>query len=231
MTPERFHKIKSVLQHRQTSLTVVTDGVHKTQNLSALLRTADAVGLDTVHVSLDDKGQYQLHRRTSGGSGQWVDVVLHEQTTQAVSTLRNSGFTICAAHFSAQATNYYDYDFSQPTAIILGAEKPGISDEIAHLADHHLIIPMFGMVESYNVSVAAAIILSEAMRQRVENDLYNQNQMTRHAFDRKLFRWCYPKLADFCDSNNIAYPALDKDGGIIYSEQWTQNVKAINQRE
>ena len=229
MTPARFAKIKTVLRCRQTSLTLVTDGVHKTQNLSAILRTADAAGLNKIHVALADTEQYQLHRRASGGAGRWVDVDIHNSSEQAVMQLRNDGFTICAAHLSDQAVNYRDYDFCQPTAIVMGAEKPGISMAIAAEADHHLIIPMFGMVESYNVSVAAAVILNEAVQQRIENDLYNHTQLDPEIFNQKLFRWSYPKLADFCDSNNIPYPALDEDGGIIYSDQWTQHVRTINQ--
>src|SRR5690606_14244040 len=173
VTPQRLERIEHTLSLRQPDLTVLTDEVHKDRNLSAIVRSCDAFAVPVAHcVWLGE--QYRVRRNHSAGSGNWVDIHTHPDIGTAIQTLQQQGFRVCAAHFSERARDYRDYDFTQPTALLLGSEKTGVSAQAAALADEHLVIPMHGMVQSFNVSVAAALLLSEAQRQRQQAGMFNQ---------------------------------------------------------
>lgn len=211
MTPERFRKLCAALDRRQPDLTVLAENVHKSHNLSALLRTCDAVGIQEMHAVSDD-GAVQRHHRISGGSGRWVDARVHANLETACALLKATGFDIMAAHFSVTAVDFRSIDYTRPSAILLGSELAGVSPAGAALADRHIIIPMRGMVASLNVSVAAAVILYEAERQRTAAGLYAHRRMAPDARARMLFEWCYPRVAATCRRNRLPYPPLDFEG-------------------
>ncbi|WP_101760595.1 tRNA (guanosine(18)-2'-O)-methyltransferase TrmH [Oceanicoccus sp. KOV_DT_Chl] len=226
MTPERYHKIHSILARRQPDLTVVTDYVHKGRNLSAIVRTADAVGVGDVHCVIGDK-DYTAFRGTALGSHRYVKVHRHRQLSAPVDDLKRQGFQVVAAHLSAEAVDYHQVDFCQPTALLLGAEKEGLSELGSELADIHITIPMVGMVESFNVSVAAGIILNEARHQRQQQGLYGQQRIDQASYDQLFFEWAHPKIRDFCRSNGLAYPPLREDGEIDNPSQWYADMRDI----
>ena len=214
MSRSRFEKFKQVLRDRQPDMTVLTDQVHKAQNISAILRTADAVGIPEIHMVQPMRGRLVYHN-TAGGSGRFVSARVHDSIEHAMDAARDRGFKLYAAHWSPRARNYREVDYRQPFALIMGAEKRGLSEAAAEAADEHLTIPMVGMVESYNVSVAAAIILEEAMHQRREAGLYERPLVEDSSYRATLFRWAQPKMAAYCDRHGLPYPELDEDGDLI----------------
>jgi len=224
MTPERYAKILQVLNNRQSNLTVITDEVHKGRNISAIVRTCDAVGIDTIHV-VTPKAGFQNYRGTALGSQKWVTTAQHDSVATPINLLREKGFQIVAAHLSETALNYRDIDYTKPTALLLGGEKPGPSQYSLESVDHHITIPMMGMVGSLNVSVACSIIMAEAQRQRTDAGLYGNDCLPKPLFNHRLFNWCQPTLAAYCDKHNLQYPELDDTGGIIEGPVWYRAVR------
>ena len=226
MTPERFNKLRTILDRRQPDLTVVTDYVHKGRNLSAIVRTADAVGAGDIHCVIGDK-DYTAFRGTALGSHRYVTVHRHRQLKPPVDRLKQQGYQIVAAHLSPNAVDYHEVDFCKPTALLMGAEREGVSELGCELADMHITIPMVGMVESFNVSVAAGIILNEARHQRNLQGMYDQQRIDQESYDQLFFEWAHPKIRDFCRSHNFAYPPLREDGEIENASQWYADMRAI----
>ncbi len=219
MTPARYSRLKKVLNRRQPDLTLVTDYVHKGRNLAALIRSADAVGIGDVHGVLS-KDDFQVYRNTAKGSVDYVSLHRHASIESAVEPLKQQGFQIVAAQLCQDAVDFREIDYTQPTALMLGAERYGVSEQGMALADKSVVIPMMGMTESFNVSVAASIILMEAMFQRQAKGLFDHRRITNEQYEYFLFRWCHPKVRDFCDKHDLPYPAMREDGEIENASQW-----------
>lgn len=215
MTPERYEKIRRVLARRQPTLTVLMDEVHKPHNFSAVLRTCDAVGVLTAHAVPPKDGSLPTFDATSGSAHKWVEVRRHPDAVGAVRELQAGGMQVLATHLSARSLDYREPDYTRPTCLLLGAEKWGVSDEAAGLADANIVIPMFGMVQSLNVSVAAATLLFEAQRQRLAAGMYGAPQLSPGDLDRLAFEWAYPDLAPGYRERGEPYPALDGAGQIV----------------
>jgi tRNA (guanosine-2'-O-)-methyltransferase len=226
MTPARLAKYKATLACRQLDLTIITDQVNKAQNIAALIRTCDAVGVHNAHVVTPVEG-FREHKRTARGSQKWVNVVTHDTIDSALSAAKKQGMQLVSAHFSDRAVDYRELDYTLPTALILGAEMHGVSPAAAAASDHQVVIPMLGMVHSFNVSVAAAIILLEAQRQRELQGSYNRPQLMGVDYEQTLFRWSHPKVADFCDCHGLAYPAMEVDGDIVNLNQWYASAQQV----
>jgi tRNA (guanosine-2'-O-)-methyltransferase len=226
MTPERFARLRAVLDRRQPDLTVITDYVHKGRNLSAIVRTADAVGISDVHCVIGDK-EYRSFGGTALGSHRWVKVHRYHEIDEPLKQLRAHGFQIVAAHLSAQAVDFREIDYRLPIALLMGAEKEGLSDTATVLADQHITIPMVGMVESFNVSVAAGIILTEAQRQRQLAGYYDHRRIDQQSYQRLFFEWAHPTVWDFCHSNDLAYPPLRADGEIENPSEWYAQMRRV----
>jgi tRNA (guanosine-2'-O-)-methyltransferase len=158
MTPERFKKSVTVLNQRQPDLTVVTDEVHKSQNISAIIRTCDAVGIMELH-SVYDADTFKAHTGTTLGTHKWVKTNVYPTINTPLVNLKNDIYQIVVADISSLTVDYRDIDYTRPTALLLGAEKFGLSKAAREHVDQFISIPMQGMVESFNVSVACAIIL------------------------------------------------------------------------
>ena len=197
MTPARLAKYKATLACRQLDLTIITDQVNKAQNIAALIRTCDAVGIHNAHMVNPACSLGEL-KGTALGSQQWVNLVPHTHIDSALKAFKNQGMQLVSAHFSDVAVDYHTLDYTQFTALILGAEMQGVSKAAIAASDHQVVIPMLGMVHSFNVSVVAAIILLEAQCQRQLKGHYKQPQLTGLNYQNTLFCWAYPKLADFC---------------------------------
>lgn len=214
MTPERFHRIRSVLDRRQPDLTVLLENVHKPHNFAAILRTADAVGVFEAHAVFND-GTLRTSLVSSSGADRWIDVHVHRRISEAIQDLKSRGFSICAAHPGEAALDYREADLTRPTAFVLGQELDGVTDETLAAADQTVVIPMSGFVTSLNVSVAAALLLFEAQRQRREAGLYAASRLDPVVRERTLFEWAYPDLAALCRRRGVSYPALDDDGEFL----------------
>ncbi|MFC1661772.1 tRNA (guanosine(18)-2'-O)-methyltransferase TrmH [Gemmatimonadota bacterium] len=211
MNPERFRRLQEVLKRRQPDLTVLMEKVNKTHNFSAILRNCDAVGILEAHAVLPKK-EIDLHHHTSAGTSKWVQVLVHETVEAAASHLRSQGFKIVAAHPSPEAVDYREIDFTQPVALMVGAELDGISDVGLSVADALVAIPMLGMVRSLNVSVATALLLFEALRQRQAVGLYSASRLPEEPYRRLLFEWAHPDLARHLRKKGQPYPPLSEEG-------------------
>ena len=214
MGARRYQLLQSVLRRRQPDLTVLLDGVHKPHNLSAVIRSCDAVGVLEAHVVPRPGTHLEVLNGTSQGAGKWVPLNQHRSFDAAFSGLKEQGFQVYAAHLSDQAVDYREHDYTQPTAFVMGTEKFGISEEVARKVDGHVIIPMSGMVESLNVSVATALLLFEAQRQRREAGMYDRCRLPEKQYQRLIFEWVQPKMAQFYRQRGEPYPELDEDGDI-----------------
>ena len=214
MTPERYQRIRTVLDRRQPDLTVLLDNVHKPHNFSAITRSCDAVGVMEVH-GVWPVRKLRPTNHTSGGSRKWVGVRTHPTLQEAIDFLKGRGTQIYAAHLSGSAEDYRAVDYTVPCALVLGAELTGLSREGIDLADQHVAIPIMGMVHSLNVSVAAALILFEAQRQRHQAGLYDQVRLDAETYHRTLVEWLHPDVAEYCRKHQHAYPDLDESGEIL----------------
>ncbi len=214
MTPQRYQKLRRVLDSRQPDLTVLLDNVHKPHNFSAILRSCDAVGVFEAHAVWQDP-KLRANHLTSGGTAKWVGIRTHPDITTAVAELREQGFQLVAAHPDGDAHDYRDLDYTRPTALLLGAELQGLGKAALEYADERVCVPMMGMVESLNVSVAAATILFEAQRQRKNAHLYAESRLDGERYHRTLVEWAHPAVASYCRRHGLAYPELGDDGEIV----------------
>lgn len=213
MTPERFAKLKSALARRQPDLTVYMDAVNKSHNVSAITRTADAVGVYRLH-ALSTGDALRRHHMIAGGAKDYVRLVLHRTADEAIAALRAEGFRLVAAHTGPKTRDYRELDYTTKVAIMVGAELLGLSDAALAAADEHVEIPMLGLGTSLNVSVAVGAILLEAQGQRLAAGLYDHSRLPREEWDRTLFEWCYPDVARRCRELGRPYPPLAEDGSM-----------------
>ncbi len=211
MNAERFRKLQEVLGRRQPDLTVLMERVHKSRNLSAILRNCDAAGVLQAH-AIPPKDGLEIHAHTSAGTSKWVKVVRHRTLQAATECLRTEGFRIVAAHPGDGAADYRDVDFTAPTAIMVGAELLGLTEEALGLADQLVEIPMRGMASSLNVSVATALLLFEAARQRTAARMYRTSRLAPEEFERILFEWAYPRVSRRLREDGRSYPTLSPTG-------------------
>jgi tRNA (guanosine-2'-O-)-methyltransferase len=149
-------------------LTVVLENVHDPHNVSAILRSCDAVGVLRAHAvySIEEPPAGTFARQTSAGAAKWVNVEIHQSLADCYDQLRGDGFTILITSIGPGSRPLHDWDLRKPVALVLGNEMRGVSTEARDRADGEIRIPMAGMVESLNVSVACAVCLYEAFRQR-----------------------------------------------------------------
>lgn len=213
MTSNRYDRIRRVLARRQPDLTVILEGVNKPHNFSAILRSCDAVGVGRAYAVTPQKGM-EISESVSAGAGRWIQTRLCETIQDAADHVRKRGFRVVAAHFDDRSIDFREVDYLQPTAILLGQEKDGVTAEAAELADCFVEIPMLGMGSSLNVSVAAALILFEAQRQRLSAGRYSRGHLSESESRRLAFEWGYPKVADYCRRHGVPYPPLRRDGQI-----------------
>jgi tRNA (guanosine-2'-O-)-methyltransferase len=226
MSPERLTRITHMLNHRQPDLTVFLEEVHKPHNLAAIVRTADAIGVSDVHATWEDITE-RLSGHTATGSQNWVNVHSHETLEDAVKALRDQGMQIIATNLSDSAIDFREVDYTKPTAILMGQEKYGISQEALALADQEVVIPMVGMCQSLNVSVASALILYEAQRQREQAGMYNgECRLPEEEAHRILFEGGHPIFSQLCKEKNLPYPPLDEEGQIDASDDWWLAVRS-----
>jgi tRNA (guanosine-2'-O-)-methyltransferase len=215
LLPRRYERLRQVLDARMGDLTLLLEHVEKPHNLSAILRSCDAVGVLEAH-AVCLQGRLPTFNSTAQGSQKWVPLQIHTGSAAAMAALKGQGFRLYGTHLSADAVDYRQCDFTGPTAFVLGAERWGLSDEAAALVDQAVVIPMRGMVQSLNVSVAAATLLFEALRQRQAAGLVPSSGegVAPERYRRQLFEWAYPQVAAWCRSQGRDYPPLDAEGAI-----------------
>jgi tRNA (guanosine-2'-O-)-methyltransferase len=173
MTPERSAKIKRVLSHRQGGLVVVMENVHDPHNISAVMRTCDAVGVQDLFVLTTVIPRHKRFGKNSSASAAgWLTIHQYENTADCMEAVKKRCDKIFATHLGVESHSLYELDLTQRVALVFGNEHAGVTDECLGYCDGNFIIPQVGMVHSLNISVACAITLYEAFRQRHHAGFY-----------------------------------------------------------
>ncbi|MXP50367.1 tRNA (guanosine(18)-2'-O)-methyltransferase TrmH [Pantoea sp. Eser] len=221
MNDQRFARIQTMLALRQHDLTVCMEQLHKPHNVSAVIRTADAVGIHEVHAVWPSQ-RMRTQASASAGSNSWVKVVTHRTIGDVLAELKQQKMQVLATHISADAVDFREIDYTRPTCILMGQEKTGITDEALALADQEIIIPMVGMVQSLNVPVASALILYEAQRQRQNAGLYQRDYslLDQDEQQRLLFEGGFPVLARVARQKGSPYPRINAEGKVEADASW-----------
>jgi tRNA (guanosine-2'-O-)-methyltransferase len=167
MTPQREQKIQQVLSNRQHDLTVIFENIDDPHNISACLRSCDAVGIAEVYIlSTRDKKQSKLGKKSSASASKWLTIHHHFTVEDCFNEVKKKYSRIYSTLLAPSSVNLYDMNFRQSIALVFGNEHEGVSSEAAAHCDGNLIIPQVGMIQSLNISVACAVTLYEAFRQR-----------------------------------------------------------------
>ena len=189
-TEKRLEKITRVVKSRQHSLTVVMENIHDPHNVSAIFRTCDAVGIPKVRLIYNLESFPRIGKKSSASAFKWIDKEKYKSVDECYSDLRKNGYKIFASSLTENSKNLYKLDLTQKVAIIVGNEHRGVSDTAAKLADEVFLIPQFGMVQSLNVSVATAIIIYEALRQRLKKGMYDHSELDEKILEQMIDKWC-----------------------------------------
>ena len=190
MTPERKERLLSVLNKRQENITVVLENVFDPHNISAVMRTCDAIGMQDIYV-LNTKipKHKKFGPRSSSSAAKWLSIHHYDKAEDCFNDLRMKYKKILTTHLSTDATSLYEVDFTESVALVFGNEHYGVSEEIISLADGNMIIPQVGIIRSLNISVACAVTLYEAMRQKIIACQYKNRQLQPQRFDQMLDAW------------------------------------------
>jgi tRNA (guanosine-2'-O-)-methyltransferase len=163
LTPERQQKFEQVWNQRNTCLHLVLENIYQSLNASAIVRTADAMGVQYLHV-LEDEHPWEMNRKISKGAMDWMDIQRSKDPREMMLSLKSKGFELVVTDFSPNAIDIEDYHPQRPVALVMGTELTGISDVARELADVQVVIPMSGFSQSLNVSVATGIAVSQLSR-------------------------------------------------------------------
>ena len=185
----RIARLEYVLKHRQPDLTVVMENIHDPHNVSAMLRSCDAAGVWEVQLLYTVDAFPKSGKKSAASAGKWVERRKFKTVGECYARLRAGGFRIYATRLDEKAQSLYDFDLTQKVALVFGNEHRGVSDEAAQEADGLLQIPMFGMIQSLNVSVACAITLYEALRQRLAKSGYGTGKFSKQELEELLEKW------------------------------------------
>ena len=190
MTPERKERLISVLNKRQGNITIVLENVFDPHNISAVMRTADAIGLQDFYI-LNNKipRHKKWGARSSSSAAKWLSIHQFTDATECFSSLRQRYSTILTTHLSSDAIGLHQIDFTQSIALVFGNEHSGVSDEIRAMADGNFIIPQVGIIKSLNISVACAVTLYEAFRQKLLAGHYNQPGLDPVQYEELMRKW------------------------------------------
>ncbi|MCE1164595.1 MAG: RNA methyltransferase [Bacteroidetes bacterium] len=188
MTEKRLLKFNNVVSKRQKYLTLVFENVHDPHNVSAILRTAESVGIDKVYMIYNEEKFPKISRISSASAKKWVEAVRFKTVDECFLELKKQKYKIYSTHMEEDGKNIslYDLDLTKRVALVFGNEHRGVSDEIKKKADKNFLIPMVGMVQSLNVSVSAAVCVYEAMRQRLDKGMYEKSAYTKKELKEKL---------------------------------------------
>ncbi|GEO07931.1 TrmH family RNA methyltransferase [Segetibacter aerophilus] len=190
MTPERREKLLAVLQKRQINLTVVLENVFDPHNESAVMRTCDSVGIQDIFIINNRKPPKRAWGFRSGGSAKkWLTVHEFTHAEECFKELRTRYNKILTTHLGTDSVSLYDIDFTNSIALVFGNERFGVSDEARALSDGNFVIPQMGIVQSLNISVACAVSLYEAYRQKEQAGHYQRQNLPDDQLHTLLNEW------------------------------------------
>lgn len=178
MTPERNERLTAVLNKRQPDLTVVLENVFDPHNISAVMRTCDAVGIQDIYI-LNTKipRHKKWGARSSSSAAKWLSIHQFTDAEACFTELRRNYKKIYTTHLSSDAVGLHELDLTKPVALVFGNEHTGVSEEIIAMADGNFIIPQVGIIKSLNISVACAVTLYEAFRQKTKAGHYDKTRL------------------------------------------------------
>ena len=166
------------------------ENIHDPHNVSAIYRTSDSVGVPKISLLYNDEKFPKISKVSSSSANKWVETDKFSDTSECYKSLRKNGFSIYASLLSGDAVDLYSIDMTKKVALVFGNEHRGISEEAAEMADEVFYIPMRGMIQSLNVSVAAAVTLYEAQRQRTLKGMYEQSELDESELEKLIDEWC-----------------------------------------
>jgi len=194
MTPERYNRLISVLNHRQPDLTVVLENVFDPHNVSAVMRTCDAVGIQDVYIL---NNRIPPHRkwgyRSSSTAAKWLSIHQFTDAEKCFEEVRKRYGKIYASHLGTNSSDMYSLNLAESIALVFGNETFGVSDEIRKYCDGDFIIPQVGIIKSLNISVACAVTLYEAFRQKKEKEHYTSRKVSEDTFRQLSDDWEIPQ--------------------------------------
>ncbi len=191
ISERRWRRMEELLDAKQPCLKVLLDGVHDSRNISAVMRSAEAVGVLDFYYALELAGHVKTHRTVTQGAHRWLRKarIATEKRVAFLRALREEGYQIVVTELGEGSVDFRTIDYTRPTLLVFGNEKEGVSPELSSEATHRAVIPMHGMVQSLNVSVAAALLLYEAERQRVEAGYYETPRLDAGIREELLEEW------------------------------------------
>lgn len=166
------------------------ENVHDPHNVSAIYRTCDSVGIPKVLLLYNLEEFPKISKVSSSSANKWVESERYTETKECYDELHKDGYKIYASLLSDEAVDLYSIDMTGKIAFVFGNEHRGVSKEAAKLADEVFYIPMRGMIQSLNVSVATAVTLYEAQRQRTLKGMYEKSELSKDQFEKIVDEWC-----------------------------------------
>lgn len=189
-TEKRLQKIAAAASARQFSLSIVLENIHDPHNVSAILRTCEAVGIPKVNLLYTKEKFPKLSRVSSASATKWIETEKFDSIDNCFDSVKKNGYKIYSSFLDPGAVSLYDLDLTEKIAIVLGNENRGVSEETKKRSDGIFYIPMKGMIQSLNVSVATGVILFEALRQRELKGMYNQPELSKVELEELIDKWC-----------------------------------------
>ena len=193
LNEKRLKKIEALLNKKQSSLEIFLESVYSSQNLSAIMRSAEGVGVLNIYYSTQNNETPKIHKTITQGAHRWTHRyrINDNDRVNFIKQKKSQGLQIIVTHLNENAISFREVDYTNPTLIIMGNEKDGVSSEIINEADEVIIIPMKGMVQSLNVSVASALVLYEAQRQREGIKMYDTPSLNPKEIQKIKEEWIY----------------------------------------
>lgn len=195
MTPERTDRLNAVLAKRQPNLTIVLENVSDPHNISAVMRTADAVGVQDIYILNTKIGLHEIwSEKASSSAAKWLTVHQFTNAEECFVALRKKFTKIFTTHLSTDAVGLYDLNLTESVALVFGNEHSGVSDDIIKMADGNFIIPQVGIIKSLNISVACAVTLYEAYRQKTIDGQYDNVNLTGSDLQDLRKNWGFSEI-------------------------------------
>lgn len=190
MTSERTERLTNVLAKRQPGLTIVLENVSDPHNISAVMRTCDAVGVQDIYILNTTIGLHEMwSAKSSSSAAKWLTVHQFTNAEECFNVLRKNFSKIYTTHLSTDAVDLFDLDLTESVALIFGNEHNGVSEELIGMADGNFIIPQVGIIKSLNISVACAVTLYEAYRQKKIAGHFDKIRLTEPALNNLKIQW------------------------------------------
>jgi len=194
VTKERLEKMKKILYTRQWSLRVFMDYVYSPHNLSAIVRTCDAVNIGKLYYRHQKK--VKLNNDITMGAHNWIFHEYIEDIEEFYKNIKKEGYQVVVTMLDNTSIDFREIDYTKPTLIVLGNEVDGVSKVSIKYADKKVLIPMYGMSQSLNVSVANAVMLYEAQRQRSMKGMYDKPSLPPELIEKTLQKWAYDDILE-----------------------------------